>query len=330
MVDCVREASKLIYELGEDLNAMELLSHNLCSLSDRYNRQATDGSYPQTRSPSMLITATQTITQQQQQQLNLAFNESLNEKHARSLITLTKWLISSPNVLKNVSLMLNNYQLMTGDSTLMDNRVELVARNIFKLLDMKKKGQLVASCKTHSPQSLVGDLFDLATFVSPKLAKSWFLLADWCYKSGIKDSRSDKSTDLKLNDDHLSRLVELIPVYASNEEKEFILRLFSQELLSASFINSAKSASKPQIHIENLCNQSLLLNRESLSMETKNLLVNNCKSLSPENIDCIWELYNSLVKKSLDYHKVSCNAYFTYLHLSDKVSVLIRLYLSKP
>ena len=82
---------------------------------------------------------------------------------------------------------------------------------------------------------ILGDLLDLSTLVSPKLAKTWYTMANWCYKWGKKKAekiqlninKNVASTQTQsLNEDEKVVLLDLLPSHATYEEKEFVVSIF--------------------------------------------------------------------------------------------------------
>ena len=47
-------------------------------------------------------------------------------------------------------------------------------------------------------EMILGDLLDLSTLVSPKLSKTWYTMANWCYKWGKKNAEKMNKTILHL------------------------------------------------------------------------------------------------------------------------------------
>jgi hypothetical protein len=175
-----------------------------------------------------------------------------------------------------------------------------------------------ASLNSMNDNHIIGDLLDLATVISPKLCKSWYQLANWCYKWGKKSAdKIQLSSNSVGNEDQLNVLFELLPTHTTSEEKEFITSLFSRglntinipEILTVKFNDPIMSAS---------CQEQTKSNAFSLE-ETSQLLASNCKSLSEENIENLLDTWSKIVSRVFYFHRTACKSYFTYLKLSDQV-----------
>ncbi len=175
----------------------------------------------------------------------------------------------------------------------------------------------------------VGDLIDLSTVISPKLAKTWYTLANWCYKWGRKSSdkiqlnfaQKSKSTVLtasetdKLfaNEKNYTVLFEqLLPAHTTAEEKEFIVTVFSRGLSSIKLANVGFSGNKSLNEF----------NKEAFVVEAKSSLLETCKSLTVECIDSLLELWQSIINRVYYFQRVACKAYFNYLNLNSQVLLI--------
>ena len=174
---------------------------------------------------------------------------------------------------------------------------------------------------------ILGDLLDLSTLVSPKLAKTWYTMANWCYKWGKKNAEkiqlnfnksaataaSTTHTQL-VNEDEKVILLDVLPTHATVEEKEFVVSIFLRGF------NSTKQSGNKLSESNELCfNQQTEINNEKFAIEVRNLLTENCKSLSLDCIDSLIETWKNLANRVYFFHKVACKAYFTYLNLSAQV-----------
>jgi hypothetical protein len=207
------------------------------------------------------------------------------------LLTLAKWINSKENsCIQNETI-----------SKLLAAKKQMIAHEKFNLNSIQS--------------SQIGDLYDLATVVAPKMAKSWYALADWCFKWGQKKADIDD-------------LADLIPIHASAEEIELIKNLFSNNFNPSGIQSSSNVDNKSQL--DQLCAQTfgMSLNRNGeagFKQEMRTFLMEKCPSLQHENIEAILDVHGSWTKRSFQFHRVACNSYFTFLQLSDKVSILIEV-----
>ncbi len=173
---------------------------------------------------------------------------------------------------------------------------------------------------------ILGDLLDLSTLVSPKLAKTWYTMANWCYKWGKRNAEkiqlnfnksvSNNQSQL-VNEDEKAILLDLLPTHTTNEEKEFVMSMFLRGFNSAKLGNTNLNKSNES---SELCfNQQTEVNNEKFVNEVRSLLNENCQSLSFDCIESLIDTWKQLANRVYYFHKVACKAYFTYLNLSAQV-----------
>jgi len=228
---------------------------------------------------------------------------SLIKKYAQSILTLTKCLSSKSQALNElnsvyVSQKLNknsNYILSTSTT------IEEISFNLNKLLSSKPNtfsSQFSEIEAQSNCEILIGDLLDLATNISPNLAKTWFSYANWCYKFGKKNSETINfnNTATRTEEDEQNSLVSFnnLPDHTSSEEKDYIKSLLSENSLN----NKFDDASMADMHV---------------------LITNNCRSLSAENIDEIIREWKQMINRVNYFYRLACKSYFTYLKLNQRV-----------
>jgi hypothetical protein len=278
-----------------------------------------------------------------------ATEETLNEKQARSILTLTKWLAASQSDLKRIVKTLNEPDAYMNNSANNVSQIELLCFSLHNLLNAKragfdenklslsKRGMYVSNQNRYiTSETLIGDLIDLSTVLSPKLAKSWHSLGDWCYKLAkksvekliIDDSSAHAHQAMLLNDEELVIIGNLLPTSASEVERAFIKRLFTRGLSPFSSINEQQastttSSTDKDLQIDalfrNASNLNSELGRELFFTEARKLLAEHCASLTTDHISSILDVYRNLISRVYYYYKISCNSYFTYLQHSAKV-----------
>ena len=227
------------------------------------------------------------------------FTDQLREKHARSLLTLTKW-IESDLICRSKS--------WTADK--ISTLVKLLSKSYISSSSQSLPLNLRPSPSDMDKPGQLGDLLDLATVVAPGMAKTWYALADWSFRS----SGRHKAVDL---DD----LDELIPSYTSHDEREIIKSLFSTTSFN---FRPSKAAAQADVD-KSLCQQTAGINLDGERLgnevleETRCLLVEKCPSLDDESIRAILETYEAHMTNCLHLNKAACNSYFTFLQLCDKV-----------
>jgi len=158
-------------------------------------------------------------------------------------------------------------------------------------------------------EMILGDLLDLSTLVSPKLSKTWYTMANWCYKWGKKNAEkmnktnnNNKISSINEQQDEKNILLDILPSHATNDEKEFILSLFTTR------------------------GSKLFQSNEEFCLDQRNelyqLLNENCKSLA-NNSECIYSLidtWKSIGNRVYFFHRIACKSYFTYLNLNTSNS----------
>ena len=172
-----------------------------------------------------------------------------------------------------------------------------------------------------SSEALFGDLLDLATVISPKLGKTWYTLANWCYKWGRKSADKlqfnlNQSNGAQINNElDRSGLLELLPAHSTQEEKDFIVNLFSRGFNS---ISISRGSERPG-------DESAELNKETFLNEAREQMLLNCKCLTSESVERILEYWKNIVNRVFYFHRIACRAYFTFLNLSETVSYFFLL-----
>ena len=246
--------------------------------------------------------------------LNILTNESLNEHCSRSILTLCKWFSTNPNILKDITLIdLNPHNNMP-----INEKTYLLNKNLKNILSLKYVGlfnrqpNLDLNFTNDSAnltkllndnEIITGDLIDLATIICPKLAKSWYTLANWCYKLGKKNVTRAQSATTILNDEEYMKLIDILPNDLTNNEKEYAISILSK--LNTKELN---------LNDEDI-DQSLLYN-DNVDL-TRCLLFTKCKSLSLVCIESLIELWRSIINRIYYYHKVACRGYFMFLKLNS-------------
>lgn len=169
---------------------------------------------------------------------------------------------------------------------------------------------------------MIGDLLDLAAVISPQLSKTWYELANWCYKWGRKSSDIIQLDSIQSEVVSIegSILANMMPAHTSNEEKIYISNLFSKGLKCMN-ISEILNTSNENVYTDDKSSISMnqLFNSETFIYEARNLLLKNCKSLTSENIEGLLNEWKFKIKRVLHFQKVSCKSYFTFLKLNDKV-----------
>lgn len=164
IIDCEREACKLLNSIetstGSPLDSIQSLAECVFRFTDELNSPNPD--------------------------------ETTREKHARSLLTIAKW----------VHMAQSNQYIWSATS------INKLISKSFSSIPPEKLNLKPGS----SDPNQVGDILDLSTVVAPKLGKSWYQLADWSF-------RRTRNLNVNLND--------LIPLFAADAEREFITSLFS-------------------------------------------------------------------------------------------------------
>ncbi|CAF0784356.1 unnamed protein product [Brachionus calyciflorus] len=236
-------------------------------------------------------------------QNNKIFKDNLNEKCSFLLMNLSKFLAQNTSILKNLNFF-NSENLSLN---------EQIGSNINKILSLKYNDISKFNLKDNflNPESIIGNLLDLSTVLSPKIPKTWYSLGNWCYKWGKKYadkiqslnklSQSDISKDPDVNN-----LLELLPVHCSDEEKKLILEIYSNCLS----LNHTQD--------ENLQNPIFQFNKELFRIQAQSQLYENCQSLCEEKVNLIIQFFMNSIDRVIYYHRIACKSYFMFLKLSEK------------
>ena len=254
-------------------------------------------------------------------------NDQINEMCSKSILTLFKWFKrSDSSLLKDIN---TQFELLTNrsyDYEATKAITETIADNLSKIIDSKKKYSETKNLNfkndlklnTNTNEMILGDLLDLSTLVSPKLAKAWYTMANWCYKWGKKNADKiqlnfNKSSTQAIIDDEKTILLDLLPTHASNEEKEFVISLFLRGATNSIKLNNSNE--------NEIClNQQTEINNDKFAQEVRSLLNENCQSLSAECIESLIDTWRHLANKVYYFHRIASKAYFTYLNLSAQSS----------
>lgn len=231
--------------------------------------------------------------------------ESLNQKCSKLLIYLAKLLDYNPDVLKNL-----NQSLYSLDS---DGMNEQIGSNLSKILSLKYSDISRFNLKNEiysNNESTIGNILDLASVLAPNCAQTWFTLGNWCYKWGKKYADqvqigADLSPNEMVKDSDVSQLLDLLPVHCPDEEKKFVLDLYSNCLS----LNHSGD--------ENLQNPIYQFNSEIFRSQAEVQLVESCKTLSKEHIESIVNFLMNIIDRVIYYLKIACKSYFMFLKLKS-------------
>ena len=218
-------------------------------------------------------------------------DDQLNQKHARSLLTLAKWIESATDRPNHSSLSTPSI------SKLLSQASSLIPFDKFNLRRSDLHGCILETNIRH-----VGDLFDLATAVGPRQSKAWYHLADWSFR------RAQPKT---INFD----LTEIVPLHTSSNEKDLISSLFSGQLIHDLMGKNLSEGS--EVFQSDGSLETIIVD------EIKLLLEDKCLSLDSDSIKTILDVYQTRLRNSTHLNKVACNSYFTFLKLGDMVKILI-------
>jgi serine/threonine-protein kinase SMG1 len=244
--------------------------------------------------------------------LNILTNESLNEHCSRSILTLCKWFNTNSNILKDITL----FNANSHNNMPFNEKTYLLNKNLKNILSLKYAGLFnkEPNLDLNSTNSanftkllndneiITGDLIDLATIICPKLAKSWYTLANWCYKLGKKSVTKAHSATTILNEEEYLKLIDILPNDLTNNEKEYAISILSK-------LNTKEFNLNDEDIDQSLYNDSVDL--------TRCLLFTKCKNLSLVCIESLIELWKNIINRIYYYHKVACKGYFMYLKLNS-------------
>lgn len=313
-----REAAKLtnLIENKNRLNAMELIAKSIANHLDLCSYLVNNNVRVQT-----------------------SYEEALGENCSRSIITLTKWLSHSGKT-RDIMDTINQYKGICSNPT---DQVQVISHDLHKILNYKtmfdqtrlnlnSRNELTGVFNSHvgvvNYETCLGDLLDIATALSPKLAKSWHSLGDWCYKWAKKSVEklvvSTSDNIYQSGDKDFVHLADLLPSNITQEEKRFVKRFLTSGLASFSTsINDqqiASSLDKEYAQIDSLFTNTNQLNRDAILNEAQRLLVESCPSLNLDSINAILDAYKSMTSRIYYYYRVACKAYFSFLQYNSNHS----------
>ncbi len=294
------EAAKLLKRIGvERFDCIELMSGMACRYADSHFRKPS----PSQLSAPVNLLFTNPVVQSQSQFNAASVNDLLSEKCANALLTLVKWLRNEPGIIKSIY-----------SASLRSNETNKVTQSLQKLGSFKN---MLTTYKFNfikdpglgldSSEIFLSDLHDLATVLSPKQAKTWLELANWCYKCGKKNADRLQQA-LSGNED--SGLFKQFPLHATKIEKDQVLSILSSRL---GLVNMGSVGGLRECGLS--CKD-----KEGFLVETRQMIIEGCKSLTVECVDEIVEIWMKVVNRIYYFHRIACKAYFTYLSLSDQVN----------
>jgi hypothetical protein len=233
------------------------------------------------------------------QQSNFTF------RYAQTLLTLTKWLSSKTSILKDLNSLYVSQKMNNNSNFILptSTTIEEISYNLDKLLSAKHNAFSSQFVENEAPKNyeiIIGDLLDLATSISPNLAKTWFSYADWCYKFGKKNfdviSFNNSTAKIEVEDENILTSLNNLSVQTSNDEKDYIKSLLGEKSLN-------------NIH------------DEVTVIEMIDLIANNCRSLSIEDIHDVVNEWKKIIKRVNYFYRLACKSYFTYLKLNQTVII---------
>ncbi|KAK6170598.1 hypothetical protein SNE40_018955 [Patella caerulea] len=284
-----REGAKLLNDIGQNKESMEILSSSLVS---------------------NLMTGNNNNT------TNQTINNSVRELSSRSLLTLVKWLQADS---KNVVAMTGQVRL-TGQGD--GNGTSAVIKNVKILLDIEdtesehmlsvlENGEhalkIGASPILPDTDSIIGRLLHLSTMECPTLAKSWFALANWCYKWGRKAVDNASHGSIELSVEEKKEVLDILPKAVTSEESEKILSILSQ-------------VHSPVSNEEDISDQDQSLYDDGTET-TRKQLISSCQTLQTADdviLDKLLDVWQKVVSRVYNYYQLSAKSYFRYLQLNKQ------------
>ena len=233
------------------------------------------------------------------QQSNFTF------KYAQTLLTLTKWLSSKTSILKDLNSLYVSQKMNNNSNFILptSTTIEEISFNLDRLLSTKHNAfssQFGENEASKNCEIIIGDLLDLATNISPNLKKTWFSYANWCYKFGKKNfdviSFNNATARIEVDDENILTSLDNLSVQTSNDEKDYIKSLLSEKSLNN-------------------------MHDEVTVIEMIDLIVNNCRSISIEDIHDVVDEWKKIIKRVNYFYRLACKSYFTYLKLNQTVII---------
>uniref|UniRef100_A0A674MC73 non-specific serine/threonine protein kinase n=1 Tax=Takifugu rubripes TaxID=31033 RepID=A0A674MC73_TAKRU len=154
----------------------------------------------------------------------------------RSLLTLCKWLLAD---WKDMSSQLKQVIKKSGVVNSSAGNITSLTRNISSLLELSLKEQGIPHITAETsvnvgvgePDFVLGQLYQLSTYLAPEMAKSWAALASWAYRWGRKVvDNTSHGEGLPLLPEEKREIEELLPSTTNDEDKEKIFSILGQAM----------------------------------------------------------------------------------------------------
>ncbi|KAK3583612.1 hypothetical protein CHS0354_039435 [Potamilus streckersoni] len=248
-----------------------------------------------------------------------------SELCARSLLTLVKWFQLDHKMLSSLASHLtansgqgdfNNVSFSANAAHSIQLLLELEENGVKKsqglvvegILDMKIGDSPILS----DSDGVIGRLLHLSTMEAQTLPKSWFCLANWCYKWGRKAVDNASHGCVELYPEEKLAILSLLPKGTSGEETETVLSILSQ-------IHSGISSE------EDISDQDQSQYDDGAET-TRRQLLSSCLPLQIASDDCVERLLNvwrGVVQRVYYYYQLSAKSYFTFLQLNGGIQAEI-------
>ncbi|GAB6021589.1 Serine/threonine-protein kinase smg1 [Chamberlinius hualienensis] len=199
--------------------------------------------------------------------------KELTKINAKSILTLVNWIQADSSVVPAVSNLVRNGQALNG------------FRNSKSAQDDLNENEV---------ENLVNRLLWTATKQCPTLAKAWFELASWCYKSGKKAVDHASESGIELTSDEVNQISTLLSKDTNDGDIELVRQLLSR-------VRIVEGEDNLENHLDANYRQRIL---------------SSCSSLSDTSVDDLLVIWESITERVYCHYRTACEAYFTFLQLN--------------
>ncbi|TWW64309.1 Serine/threonine-protein kinase SMG1 [Takifugu flavidus] len=158
------------------------------------------------------------------------------------------------------------------------------------------------------PDFVLGQLYQLSTYLAPEMAKSWAALASWAYRWGRKVvDNTSHGEGLPLLPEEKREIEELLPSTTNDEDKEKIFSILGQAMCRPTGIQDEDIALQQDDDEDDMVD---VIWRQLTGACP--WLANMGQGVS----DGLIQVWRHVVDRIFGLYRVSCQAYFTFLKLN--------------
>ncbi|XP_048575812.1 serine/threonine-protein kinase SMG1 [Nematostella vectensis] len=253
---------------------------------------------------------------------------AVSELNSRSLVTLSKWLLSDRKLLTSATKTTSNVTpLVAKISSLCDTEEEFLGYGQSTLIKAAEEtglgetivhGELVWNAGVTSVgegvddmESVCGKLLHLGSMQAPTLDKAWFNLAAWCYRWGRKTvEQASTMGNVELLLEERDRAMQNIPKDATDEQVEAVMLELGQAHSTASLAHEEDIGDDDQFY-----NNGMDATRKQLLQVCPSLLDAN-----PNCLDVLLSVWKGVRDRLFKHYHYAAKAYFMYLKIGSQTT----------